>query len=418
MLPRPPSALTLPKNAVGSPTDGSNDWVDNHLLSAVWSNIVDYLVTEDANIHRKARRLGLTDRVIVLADAISVLKVLFDIVPHPPPLVKLIYIHEIEMAEPILLSIKAEYKDFDPWIDKCRREHRQAYVIKDVNSGAVSAICILKPEDVLPDGRMGKVLKLCTFKVAATESGNRYGELLLKAIFGFADTNGYEYAYFTVFPRHKDLIDFAAEFGFCASDKCTDVGELVMFKELIPPAVAMEGLTALEFHVKYGPRVTLFEGNSSFIVPIQPQYHEILFPECESQLSLLPQTRPCGNSIRKAYLSQSHLMKIRSGDNLFFYRSQDKQSITALGIVENTQRSKLPDTIARHVGKRAVYTYAEIVALCEKPVLAINFRLVKTLGHGIPLKSLIGNRVMIAAPQSIAEVPREGVEWLRQQMSM
>ena len=36
----------------------SNCWVDNHLLSCVFLGICDYLVTEDAGIHKKARHLG------------------------------------------------------------------------------------------------------------------------------------------------------------------------------------------------------------------------------------------------------------------------------------------------------------------------------------------------------------------------
>jgi hypothetical protein len=45
---------------VGSPAVNSNDWVDNQLLAAVLGDAVDYLVTEDDGIHRKACRRELS----------------------------------------------------------------------------------------------------------------------------------------------------------------------------------------------------------------------------------------------------------------------------------------------------------------------------------------------------------------------
>jgi hypothetical protein len=56
----------------GEAATGSNDWVDHQLLAAVQNHAVDFLLTEDRRIHAKARRLGLSERVMGIDDAIAV----------------------------------------------------------------------------------------------------------------------------------------------------------------------------------------------------------------------------------------------------------------------------------------------------------------------------------------------------------
>lgn len=413
-----PSLIPLHERVLGTPETGSNDWVDNELLKALASDAVDYLVTEDLDIHKKARRMDLPNRVLTLAEAISMLRDLFDRTPPPPPSVQEVYAYQLDSGDPIFDSIRRDYAPgFDEWLTtKCKRKHRKAYVVSNPD-GKLAGLCIIKPEDQLPDGRKGKVLKLCTFKVSEAQSGNRYGELLLKAAFDYLFENRYEYTYFTVLPQHQPLIEFAKDFGFQVTGKL-DSNELVMVKDLCVPAGAAESLSPLDLHVRYGPRVMSFNGNTTHVVPIQPQYHRILFPEWERQMALALGlslvNRPCGNSIKKAYLSRSRNTGLRSGDNLLFYRSQDEGAVTAVGIVEGAQRSAAPDEIARYVGKRTVYSYADIQRMSPKGVLAINFRLSTILRNPLSLDALLKGGVLKGAPQSITEVKKEGLEWLRQ----
>ena len=58
----------LPK--LGDPERGANDWVDNQLLAALAANAVDFLVTEDKRLHKKATRIGLADRTTTIQEAI------------------------------------------------------------------------------------------------------------------------------------------------------------------------------------------------------------------------------------------------------------------------------------------------------------------------------------------------------------
>lgn len=77
------------------------------------------------------------------------------------------------------------------------------------------------------------MLKLCSFKVSEAHAGRRYGELLLKPIFAFAETNGFDWIYVTVFPKHERLVNLLEDFGFTAlNDASTRRGELVMAKPM------------------------------------------------------------------------------------------------------------------------------------------------------------------------------------------
>jgi len=140
----------------------------------------------------------------------------------------------------------------------------------------------------------------------------------------------------------------------------------------------------------------------------------MLFPEIEGQKMLGLAIRPCGNSIKKAYLSHAQTKQLCEGCIVLFYRSADAHAVTAVGIVEDTLRSRNADEIARYVGQRTVYTFDDIEKLCEKDVLAIRFRLVKLLGDPISLNELKQNKVIKAAPQSITQLKEQGIEWLRQ----
>lgn len=417
LRPAPPSSL-LSGLLLGTPPYGTNDWVDNQLIDAVASDIVDYLVTDDTGIHKKANRSGLSQRVLSLGDAVSVLRDLFDKNPPPLPSVEQAVAYQIEPTDPILDSLRADYSPrFDKWFATCRNDHRTTFLVRHLGSKRIAALCILKPEEELPDGRPMKVLKLCTFKVADEAGGNRYGELLLKAVLDYVDQNQYDCTYFSVFPKLTQLIDFAQDFGFQESGR-TSIGELVMIKEVRANPADIKALSAFDLHIKYGPRVTSFQGNQTYVVPIKPQYHAILFPECEKQLTLSINGRPCGNSIKKAYLCNSQSKSLQTGDNVLFYRSADAQSATVLGIVENTFRSQSPDEIARHVGKRTVYSYDNIQSMCQKEVLAINFRLVRILAKPLQLTELQVGEVLTKAPQSITQVRAKGIEWLRNQIAM
>jgi hypothetical protein len=175
----------------------------------------------------------------------------------------------------------------------------------------------------------------------------------------------------------------------------------------------------VEFNRLFGPWRTKLDGTSLWVVPIQPQFHQALFPEADAQVVLPFSVSPCGHSIRKAYLCNSQIQSIVPGDHLLFYRSQDVKAATTLAIVEDVLRSVQPNTIARFVGKRTVYSFSSIEQMCARSeVLAVKFRRILFLKSPLSLKELIQNKCLTGAPQSIQKLKTEGTQWLRETIKM
>jgi L-amino acid N-acyltransferase YncA len=414
-LPDPPAVPVVWETVLGRPQKGSNDWVDNQLLAAVHADAVDYLVTQDRGLHRKARRLGLENRVADTAEAVSVLRGLFDMVPEPPPAVRHVRLHLVNANDPIFDSLRSDYPDFDSWLKGAKRQRRHTWVIDGIH-GQLAAICVVKREGSGEHGLRGKVLKVCTFKVSEEYSGYRFGELLLKAVLEHARASSYRTVYVTVFEKHGALIDLLDEFGFESQGTRTALGELVLVKSLLPSSEDCATLNPLSFNRRYGPYGVKIRGVATFVVPIKPQFHRVLFPDAEDQISLWPGAHAFGNSIRKAYLCNAPIRAITPGANLLFYRSADIRAVTVLGVVEDTTVTRSATEAARFVGKRTVYSLREIEKLCTSPVLAILFRQSRVLREPIPLKELIAQRVLTASPQSIRTVPKEATEWLEERL--
>ena len=121
-LEAPPPISLLEKAHVGDAEIGSNDYVDNCLLASVRGDAVDFLVTEDKKLHRKAQRSGLDSRVLFLQEAITFLLDLFDKSPPPPTSVQKIFVYELNDSDPIFNSLRQDYSPgFDNWLRDCKR---------------------------------------------------------------------------------------------------------------------------------------------------------------------------------------------------------------------------------------------------------------------------------------------------------
>jgi len=414
-LPEPPPPSSRLERILGPREFGTNDWVDHQLLAALEAEAIDVLITEDRSLIRKAVLLGLGDRINTIAEAVSFLRDLFDKVPSPPPSISSIRAHSLNEADPIFHSLRGDYPGFDVWLQRCKRGHRLAWIVESYGAD-YAGVCVVKQESPNEFDLIGKVLKICTFKISEQHNGLRLGELLLKAIFDHAFSNNYDMIYVTVFDKYRDLLWLLDKFGFEDSDCRTDLGEIVMVKPLSFTEEDRTSLDPLAFNIRYGPSAMKFESVPAFVVPIQPRFHRVLFPEAESQLPLMPDRHPCGNSIRKAYLSNAVIRLIKRGDILLFYRSGDIRGVTAIGVVEDTHVSCLPTDIAHFVWNRTVYRFSDIVHLCQKDVLAILFRQSRILKDPIPLDQLIARGFLSAAPQSIIQLPEEASGWLQSRL--
>ena len=166
----------------------------------------------------------------------------------------------------------------------------------------------------------------------------------------------------------------------------------------------------LTYDIKHYPYVADDANVRKFVVPIQPNFHDRLFPDLKAQMSLFDITDGLtseSNAIKKAYLCKSKSTLIRPGDLVFFYRSKDVKSIRCVGVVEDTLRSGVADELAAFVSKRTVFSRSEIEDMTKTgPALAVLFRVVRYFKK--PIDSAVIQRYGIAWPiQSIITLPEE-----------
>lgn len=400
------------------PEPDSNHAVDLEMLAAVEAAAVDYLVTDDGQLRRRARRAGLAENVLPLAEAVQLLRDLTLRPLRPPPAVEHVASYQLDPADPIFDSLRQDYApDFDRWFADLRKQHRPAWYIAH-DDGRYAGVMIVKDEtDRLPYGLTGSVLKLSTFKVTEDAHGRRYGELLLKTLFLNAHSRDYDSIYVTVFDKHATLIELLTAFGFRDHGE-SDRGERVLVKRRRPEGI--EGISdPLGFHIAYGPPA-IDPQAPIFVVPVEPRWHDLLFPEYVAQQSLFSGEHPFGNALRKAYLCNAPTRQIGTGATLLFYRSHNLSAITAVGVVEQVLESRDPEEIARLVGRRTVYTLDEIAEKCRaaRPVLTILFRQDRLLEQPWPRRDLDAAGVLNRHPQSITEVHREeGRRWLQERLN-
>lgn len=418
ILPDAPPLTTGIKHTLGEVPDSSHDFVDHSLLAALDADAVDFLVTEDRKIRTKGQRLGLVNRIATVQETLAILSRLGVSTPSLPPAVRQAAAHVLDKNDPIFASLRRDYSpDFDRWLTGCKREHRTTLLVEAPGKRGLAGVCILKEESQAPIGPNGNtlggsILKVCTFKVSEEHHGLRYGELLLKTLFGIAAEKQYDFLYVTCFEKYTDLIILLEEFGFRRTGGRERLGDLIFVKRLKWTEEERLGMSPLAFHVAFGPEAIDTRRAPFFLVPIQPHFHDLLFPEAATQKSLIVGADPFGNAIRKAYLCNSSIKKVEPGSLLFFYRSEDAQSVSVLGIAEDTLVSDSAPRIAQFVGKRTVYPLKDIAEMCSRPVLAILFRQARILQNPISIAELIKAGVLLRAPQSITTVREERKPWI------
>ncbi len=356
----------------------NNDEVDDEILYSLKRNVASVLVTEDRGIHKKSSLAGLSAQVLYIQQAVAWLERLHSEKKLTFPNIQDVPIHSLDIKSSFFNSLREGYAEFDKWFSKSAQEGRKAWIYKG-EADSLLAICIYKKENepvVTDDGRglKGAVLKLCTFKVGEDIRGRRVGELFLKAALKYSFDNGIHYIYLTMLEAQGHLKDLCAKYGFEVFGRCGKGREIVMVKE--SPAVAPKAtLEPLGYHIKYSPCIRLAPDTQVLIIPIQPPYHNILFPEVGSQLQLFINST-IGNGLTLAYLCHAKLKNILPGDVIIFYRSHDLREATTLGVVELSFITNDQDEIARNVAKRTVFSMDEIRDMAsESPVRVILFRL-------------------------------------------
>lgn len=397
----------------------SHDYIDVALLNALCTDAVSMLVTDDEGIHKKAKKIGKSDSVYYLSDALyfinNQLPAKLQII-HEHPIVKSEKCFNIDEKDSFFDSLRNSYKNFDKWfIEKCKGEHRDCFELTE--NGRLVGICIYKFEPACY-GMTGRILKICTFKLE--KSGNKLGELLLRKLFDSCYDSNVDWIYVTAFEDNY-ICQFFENFGFEPyKERKEDTNELILRKKMIPEKT--EKLSSIDYDIKYGPRY--FDVTEhAFIVPIQKEFHDLLFPETLPQGSLFPEEieykNSYSNAIRKAYICKSNTTKLHEGSILFFDRTHSVGTIKVCGVVESIKRTSNPNELIILAGKRTVYKKEEIEKMCEggqRQNLLILFRQTLNLHKEIKINELIAHNLINGIPQTITEISEEAKKWILQEM--
>lgn len=359
-----------------------NDRVDNELLYALYRNVIHILVTNDEEIHKKAKKAGIADKVYRLSQINTFLKT----ENNPKEIcevgIKNGYVYEFDKRDSFFDSLRESYPEFNVWFDRICKEHRECWYIKDNNN--LVTICIYKREEnaSIADGTKvldGKILKLCTLKVSPEYRGRKFGEKILYIAFKYSIDNGYNWIYLhSDEKKQKSLIELCHEYGF--ADYGLYKKDQVVLKSFNFPEDERDN--PLLFNLRYYPKFLDNSEVGKYIVPIKPEYHNDLFANISDMSYGLfsdyaTMYSPQSNTIKKAYLCHAKIKSIQSGDILLFYRTEDRRSIQCMGIVEKVFFSSDINEVLPSIAKRTVFSLNDLHKILIKKTMVILFRYIE-----------------------------------------
>ncbi len=292
-----------------------NDRSDTLLLNEIFIGTVDYLITEDKKIKRKADMLGIGNRVFTIDLFLE--KVIAEnpgLTDYKVLAVKKELFGNVNLGDEFFDSFKQDYPGFEKWFVK--KSEEIAYVCR--SDDKITAFLYLKIEgedepysNIVPTFDKKRRLKIGTFKV--TLNGYKLGERFVKIIFDNAIRNNVNEIYVTIFKKRSDqerLINLLEEFGFVEQGiKKNDYGDEFVYVRKMNKVFNEET-----------PKLTypfFSEKSNAYIVPIYPEYHTNLFPDSilrtKSPADFV-ENEPFRNAISKVYISRSIFRDLHCGD--------------------------------------------------------------------------------------------------------
>ncbi|CAC9952330.1 Acetyltransferase, GNAT family [uncultured Gammaproteobacteria bacterium] len=311
-----------------------NDVIDTSLLKEVFAKRVDYLITEDKGIHKKAKRLDIEHLVFSINDFLE--KVTIEnpeLSDYKVLSVKKEYFGNLNIEDSFFDSFREDYNDFNDWFNK--KSEEQSFVSFEEEN--IVAFLYIKIEegsedysDIDPVFDKKKRLKIGTFKVISI--GYKLGERFLRMLFVEALKNNVDEVYVTIFnntEEQKSLIFLLEDWGF-KKYGLKNTGEEVYTKDFKPKPS------------KENPKLTypfLSKNCNYFLCPIRPEYHTDLLPDSylrNENPKAFSESKTHRNAIQKVYISRSINRDINTGDIILFYRTGGfyKSVITTIAIVD------------------------------------------------------------------------------------
>ena len=404
---------------------------------------VDFLITQDRGIHKRALQANIADRVFRVEDALVWLRETYEKIKVSLPFIEERLCHQLNRRDEIFDSLRADYNGFDAWFSKtCVKTHRECWTINIDEE--LAGIAIRKDEKYValthdvPACRKKfavqpkKILKICTFKIKDKYRGEKLGEQLIKQVLWWANKNNYELVYLTVYPKQKTLVDMLLQYGFeMIARKNGELYLAKVFSEGVfktPPAS-----NALSYHRQYYPAFLSGKNVCKYLVPIKSEYYETLFPENVSKRQKsffdsgkdFTQSKIPGNTIRKIYICHAMINSIEDGDILLFFHLKDEnslhsQSLITVGVADGFDVTCRPDEILKLSAKRSVFSPAELISLTDdgkRDVKVINFLLAGHISPAIFYDRL--QEIGIKGPyQSIRSISYEHFMALEQEINL
>lgn len=340
-----------------------NDRIDNVQLFQLYKGYVELFITNDKGLHKKAKQIGLEDKVLTSKQGCDFL----------------------DNESEFFLSLQSDYdpEKFMKWINKCAQQDRKCYRLKvEGNLAALLIYNIENTEDHQLNNINEKAIKICTLKVGDDALGLKLGELFLNLMFQLAVHQRIQYVYVTTYEKQKALIYLLEKFGFIKhSDFVNNVGinEDVYLKSLHRnKQVGNDGVSLHPF----------FRLNcNKFVIPIQPEYYKSLFKDGNLREQTLFDKEDYGleeiqgNTIIKAYISNSQITNLKPGDLLFFYSSRKYKSIEPIGVLIEHKRISDFDELWNLVKSKTVYKQSTLKKWLEerKKLTVTIFRLAQYL---------------------------------------
>lgn len=375
-----------------------NDEIDNRQLFQLFKGYVDVLVTQDIGIHKNARKIGFQEKVLNIEQILYLLEERYTIKIPTHPILKEHSIREIEnqFSSPFFDSLREDYggEIFNKWLTKCLTKNRKCYTL--IVNNELQAILIYNIESVEEHqltNIFGKALKICTLKVSDTAFGIKLGELFLNKMFEYCINQKINHLYLTVYEKQEHLINLLDTFGFYKIEFENKQGliEIQMIKCLDKKQIQTTE-NSINIHPFYIDNPTI----SKFAIPIRPDYYSNLFKDGQLRVPTLFDTSPDsvneiqGNTIIKAYISNSKIKNLKKGDLLFFYSSKTNKEIEPVGVLETIQIVKDFDELWKIVGKKTVFSQQQLIEKLEekKELNVITFRQITYLKNKVKLSKI------------------------------
>lgn len=388
-----------------------NDIIDNEMLYAVTRNCVSYFITNDKQLLKKAELINIKDRVLSIDEAIEKFKKEEKGVIETPVFIKKEFLYNMDLDDDFFSTLRFDYKGFDNWFIKKQRNEEMAYVTM-TKDNKVTSFLMLKEENENENYSAfekpftpAKRVKVSTFKVSDT--GKKIGECFIKIMINEAIQKNADEIYVTTFEKQESLIYLLKQYGFnLFTYKNTPKSDDTVEKEAIY-------VKNIKDKSQY-PYVQL-KDQGIFIFPVIPKYHKLLFEDAEGEYQIsIDDTQgknTSANAIKKAFISNAKIKKIKSGDIVLFYASHNKKAITALGIVETTwNKFESQEEIFKIVRKRTAYDEEELKKVTQLDSLVIMFKHYITFKNPITYDFLYNNRIVNGYIQGPISIEREDLK--------